>query len=175
MRKNVFLTFLFIFILLNINISKAQDNVAFIDLNVVFDNSKAGKEINNKVANQKKKNNKNFRELKKKFDTEREKLIAQKNVLSKEEFEKKLLELENRLKDYNSKINKENKDLNEFQLKVRKKFFNSIRPILESYAKDNSIDVILKKENVLIGKTSLDISKDILDLFDKKVKKIAVE
>ena len=40
--------------------------------------------------------------------------------------------------------------------------------------KKNSIDIILKKENVLIGKTNLDISKNILDLFNKNVKKISV-
>ncbi len=175
MSKNLFFTTLFLIFLLNVNTAKAQDNVAFIDLNLVFDNSKAGKEINNKVTNQKKKNKKNFNDLKKKFDSEREKLIAQKNVIAEEEFKKKLVELENNLKEYNLKINKENNDLNEFQLKARKNFFDSLRPILESYAKENSIDIILKKENLLIGKTSLDISKDILELFNQKVKKIAVE
>ena len=65
--------------------------------------------------------------------------------------------------------------MTEFQLKVRQKFFDDLRPILEEYAKKNAIDVILKKENVLIGKTSLDISKDILEIFDKKIKKISVE
>jgi len=31
--------------------------------------------------------------------------------------------------------------------------------------------IILKKDNVLIGKTNLDISQNILDLYNKKVKK----
>tara|TARA_B100000963_G_scaffold353534_1_gene368378 strand:- start:3067 stop:3594 length:528 start_codon:yes stop_codon:yes gene_type:complete len=175
MSKNLVFTILVIIFVFIMNISKAQDNVAFIDLNIVFDNSNAGKAVNNKVISQKKKNDKNFKALKKKFDAEREKLITQKNVLSEEEFQKNLKELENNLKEYNLKINKENKDLTEFQLKVRQKFFDDLRPILEEYAKKNAIDVILKKENVLIGKTSLDISKDILEIFDKKIKKISVE
>jgi outer membrane protein len=57
---------------------------------------------------------------------------------------------------------------------VRKEFFKSLRPILEDYAKENSIDIILKKENVLIGKTNLDISNNILEIFNKKIKKISV-
>ena len=48
-----------------------------------------------------------------------------------------------------------------------------MRPILEEYAKSNSIDIILKKDNVLIGKTNLDISQNILELYNKKVKKIS--
>ena len=175
MKKLFFLiTFLGLFFF-NSNNIYAQDNIAFIDLNIIFDNSNAGKKINKEVKDKQKKNSKNFQELKKKFDADRDKLITQKNVLSQEEFEKKLVELENNLKEYNLKINKENNDLNEFQLKARKNFFDSLRPILESYAKENSIDIILKKENLLIGKTSLDISNDILELFNQKVKKIAVE
>ena len=53
--------------------------------------------------------------------------------------------MENKLKDYNSKITKENNELTNLQLKARKEFFNSLRPILEDYAKENSIDIILKK------------------------------
>ncbi len=175
MKKFFFFTLFLISFFFNTNISNAQDNIAFIDLNIVFDNSNAGKKINKQVTDKKKKNSKNFNELKKKFDADRDKLIAQKNVISPEEYEKKLIELDSNLKKYNAKIKKENNELNQYQLKVRKKFFENIRPILEDYAKKNSIDVILKKENILIGKTTLDISKDILDLFNKKIKTISVE
>jgi Skp family chaperone for outer membrane proteins len=85
MKKNFFVFTIFIFItLLNFNLLKAQDNIAFIDLNIVFDNSNAGKKVNKEIQDKKKKNNKNFKDLKNKFKTDREKLINQKNVLSKE-------------------------------------------------------------------------------------------
>lgn len=166
------LTFLF-----SLNYSKlnANDNIAFINLNYVFDNSNAGKKIINEVKNKQKKNNKNFNDLKEKFDKDKSALEAQKNVLSKEEFEKKFFELEKNLKNYNSKIRNKNNALTKFQLDARKEFYISLQPILESYAKENSIDIILKNENVLIGKTSLDISKSILDLYNSKIKKITVK
>ena len=173
-KKNLFITIIIIFFSIN-SFSKAQDNVAFIDLNIIFDNSNAGKKINKDIENKRKQNNKNFKELKKKFGSDREKLIAKKNVISKDEFDRQLLDLENKLKEYNSKITKENNELTNFQLKARKEFFNNLRPILEDYAKENSIDIIFKKENVLIGKTSLDISKNILEIFDKKIKKISIK
>ena len=173
-KKNLFITIIIIFFSIN-SFSKAQDNIAFIDLNIIFDNSSAGKKINKDIENKRKQNNKNFKELQKKFGSDREKLIAKKNVITKDEFDKQLLDLENKLKDYNSKIKKENNELTTFQLKARKEFFNNLRPILEDYAKENSIDIIFKKENVLIGKTSLDISKNILEIFDKKIKKISIK
>ena len=173
-KKYLLITIIFIFFSIN-SFSKAQDNVAFIDLNIIFDNSSAGKKINKEIENKRNQNNKTFKELQKKFGSDREKLIAKKNVISKDEFDKQLLDLENKLKDYNSKITKENNELTSLQLKARKEFFNSLRPILENYAKENSIDIILKKENVLIGKTNLDISNSILEIFDKKVKKISIK
>ena len=175
MNKNFFfLLSLVIFFLVNYT-AKAQDNIAFIDLNIIFDNSNAGKKINKSVEAKRKKNSKSFKELQKKFEVDREKLLAKKNVISKDEFNKQILTLEKDLKKYNNKIKKENNELTNFQIKARKIFFNSLRPILEKYAKDNSIDIILKKENVLIGKTNLDISKNILEIFNKEVKKISVE
>ena len=35
--------------------------------------------------------------------------------------------------------------------------------------------MILRKENLLIGKKSLDVTKNILELFDKNVKKITIQ
>ncbi len=174
MSKNFFfLLSLVIFFLVNYT-AKAQDNIAFIDLNIIFDNSNAGKKINKSIEGKRKKNSKSFKELQKKFEVDREKLLAKKNVISKDEFDKQILSLEKNLKEYNNRIKKENNELTNFQIKARKNFFNSLRPILEKYAKDNSIDIILKKENVLIGKTSLDISKNILEIFNKEVKKISI-
>jgi len=170
--KLFFFTFLFSFNILNLN---ANDNIAFINLNYVFDNSNAGKKIINEIKEKQKKNNDDFKNLKKKFDTDKEKLETQKNVLSKEEFEKKFFELEKNLKDYNLKIRNKNNALTKFQLDARKEFYVSLQPILESYAKENSIDIILKNENILIGKTSLDITKNILDLYNAKIKKISVK
>ena len=165
-KINLLITLIIIFFSIS-NVSKAQDNVAFIDLNIIFDNSNAGKKINKDIVNKKKQNDNNFKDLQTKFESDREKLLAKKNVISKDEFNKQLFDLENKLK--------ENNELTNLQLKARKEFFNSLRPILEDYAKENSIDIILKKENVLIGKTTLDISNDILKIFDKKVKKISIK
>ena len=99
--------FIIIIVFLNSNsLLKAQDNIAFIDLNLVFDNSQAGKKINKEVENKKKKNNDEFKKFKEEIDTERSKLSAQKNVLAKEEFNKKVIELENNIKKINLSVKK---------------------------------------------------------------------
>ena len=110
---------------------------------------------------------KEFQDFQKKLDEEKKSLLAQKNVLSENEYKKKLSQLENNLKKYNEIISKKNKDLIDFKKKSKEEFAKSLKTTLENYSKNNSISMILRKENLLIGKNSLDITKEILDLFDK--------
>ena len=127
------------------------------------------------MQNKNKKINSEFSEFQKKIDSEKETLLTQKNVISDDEYRKKLRELEKNLNEYNLIINKKNKDLNNFKAKVRLEFSKNLNKILEDYSKKNSISMILKKENILIGKTNLDVTKDVLDLFNNEVKKISVK
>ena len=47
-----------------------------------------------------------------------------------------------------------------------------INPILAEYSSKNSISFILHKKTVILGKTELDITNQILDLVNKKVETI---
>jgi outer membrane protein len=50
------------------------------------------------------------------------------------------------------------------------KLLKRLNSILSSYAEDNSIDLIIKKKDIIIGKNSLDITDDIMRIFNKDVK-----
>ena len=47
-----------------------------------------------------------------------------------------------------------------------------IDEIVINYAKENSIDLLLKKDALIVSNSQLDISKDILNEVNKKIKKI---
>ncbi len=147
--------------------SFAQEKIAFIDLNFVYSNSKIGKKIIGEINDKKKIINKDFKEFQKKLEDEKKKLLAQKNVLAEEEYKKKLIELEDNLKKYNEIISKKNKDLVDFQNKSKDEFANKLRSTLEKYAKENSISMIIRKSQILIGVNRLDVTKDILELVNK--------
>ena len=80
MKKFLIIFFVFVLMSANSSMLKAQDNIAFIDLNIVFDNSEAGKRVTKEIQNRKNKNNNNIKDLRKKFEVEKKKLITQKNV-----------------------------------------------------------------------------------------------
>ena len=52
-----------------------------------------------------------------------------------------------------------------------KELFEKINPILAKYATDNSIDVIINKTSVVLGKKELDITKNVLKIVDQEIKK----
>ena len=167
MKKKIF-SFIIVFSLFFVNnLSNAEEKIAFIDLNFLYSNSKIGKKINKEINDKQKKINKEFQDYQKKLDKEKDDLLSKKNVLAEDEFKKKILDLENNLKKYNEIISKKNKDLIDFRNKSKNEFSLNLKSTLEKYAKENSISLILRKEQILIGRNNLDITKDILDLFNK--------
>ena len=52
---------------------------------------------------------------------------------------------------------------------------SKLTPILEEYSKKNSIRIIVQKKNNVIGKKEDDITKDILELVNQKVKNIKLD
>ena len=172
-KINIFFYFIFIF-LFTFNV-KAQDKIAFIDLVYLYNNSNVGKEMNNEIKKERDKINKEFKEFQKKIDNDKETLVAQKNVTAEGEYKKKVFLLEKNIQEYNLIISNKRNELAELNNKIRINFSNELRPILEEYSKNNSIGMILRKENLLIGKNNLDVTRDILELFNKKVKKISLE
>ena len=87
--------------------------------------------------------------------------------MAEDEYKNKLLSLENNLKKYNEIISKKNKELIDYQNKTKNEFTNTLRSTLQEYAKENSISLILSKDQILIGIKTLDVTKEILDLVNK--------
>ena len=45
-----------------------------------------------------------------------------------------------------------------------------MNPILAKYAEKNNISIIIGKQNIIMGKTELDITSEILALVNKEIK-----
>ena len=173
-KKFNIIIFLFIIVLIN-NFSYAESSIRFVDLDYIFSNSIAGKKINTQIQKDSKSINNEMNNYQKEIDDEKKKLINQKNILAKDEFNSKSLELEKKIIDYNKKISNKNKKLLELKKNVKSEFSKLLREILQDYAKINSIQMIVNKDTILIGKKDLDASKEILVLFDKKVKNFKIK
>ena len=165
---------LILFFLLFNTYSYGATSTAFVDIDIIMNKSTAGISITNQLNKIKNKEIEKFKKSENEFKIKEEKIISQKNVLSDEEFKKKILDLRNEIKNYNDLRNKIVKDSNQKLFNARAVLLNKLTPILTNYSTEKNIDIILPKKNILLGRTELDITNEILEIFNKKVKIIKI-
>ncbi len=88
---------------------------------------------------------------------------------------KKIIELRNEISNYQKELNKTSNEIAKSRVKASTKLISKLTPILEEYSKKNSIRIIVQKKNIVMGKKEDDITKDILGLFNQKVKSIKLD
>ena len=174
MKIKVLLLIIFFIFFSKASISQ-ENKTVYLDLNMIMANSNAGKSINSQLETNHKKNIANFQKLEEELKNEEAKIISQKTVISKEDFEKKIMNLRDKANKYRKERNDSINNLNNQRLDATQKMITLIRPILSEYSDNNSISLIIQKRNIVIGKTSLDITDDILKIVDEKIEKISLE
>ena len=146
------------------------NEVVYIDMSYILSNSNQGKSI---LAELEKKNKNNIKELelKEKIIKDLEKNISnQRNILSKNEFEKKINDLKTKVKVFRNDKDKLVKEFNNLKNNEIKNFMKNVEPLVSEYIKTNSINIVLDKKNVIIGKKDLDITYEILEVVNKNIK-----
>jgi len=61
-------------------------------------------------------------------------------------------------------------ELNKIKNKEMNNFMSQINSLLENYMKEQSADIMLNSKNILIGKKTINKTKDILELVNEKIK-----
>ena len=168
--------FIILFILLNqINFVYAEANIVFVDLNKIMTTSKPGSSILEQLN---KKNNQllnNFKKDEKKLKDDEIKLISQKNILSEEEFQSKVKKLKIEINTYNENRKKTIKDFNILKAETTDKFMKMINSIFIKYSNDKSISMIFDKKNMIIGKSELDITDEIIKIVNNEIKEFKIK
>ena len=153
----------------------SSEKIVYLDVEKIMQQSIAGKSKITKIKKKREVLISNFKKKEKKIIEKEKKLIAQKNVLSKEEFESKIIELRKDISNYQKERNKTSNDIAMSRVKASTSLINKLTPILEDYSKKNSIRIIVQKKNIVMGKKEDDITKDILELVNQNVKNIKLD
>ena len=167
--RNFFLTILITFFLHNISYAKAS--MSYVDIDFIVNQSIAGKNLSKRIKKEVDNYNLKLDKIKKELKDKEVKILAQKKLINEEEFKKKINELRNELTKHKKQQNTFIQNINEKKITEFKELFEKINPILTKYATDNSIDVIINKTSVVLGKKELDITKNVLKIVDQEIKK----
>jgi outer membrane protein len=167
--KKFFLIILFLF---NLNLSNANDNIVYIDINFILENSIVGKSINTQIKSLQNKENENFKIKEKKLIENEKKLISQKNILDENQFKNEVDKHKKNLNDYRNQKKIMFDNLNKKKSEYLKKVLNILNPIISKYVEENEISLVLQKNNIIVAKKELDITNKILDLLNEQIKEI---
>jgi outer membrane protein len=158
-----------------INQAFSEQKIAFIDMDKVISTSKSGSSILKQLTDLNNKNSKFLKDEKKKFQEKETKLIAQKNILSETDFKNKLNELKSEIKNYNQNRNKMLADFNKLKIDNTNNLLRLINPILVKFSDDKEIAIILQKKNLVVAKTQLDITDEVIKIINSEVKEFKIK
>jgi outer membrane protein len=147
----------------------SHDLVAYVDLDYLLKNSKSGKSIVLKLNNINANNIKKIKDRELILKKNEKDLLKNKNVISNEVFNQKLEILKNEIEIFRNDNLKIRQSLDELKQKELNNFLKNIEPLLSTYMKENSIDILLDRKNVFIGRMENDITKNLLKIVDENI------
>ena len=164
----------FIFFIISNN-SFAENKIVYLDVTLLLNQSIAGQNLNKKLKEVNNKNVAEFKKIELNIKKEDDDLLKKKNILSEEEYKKEITLLKEKYDSFKILMGKKNSNLNKLKEESAKLILDNINEIISEYSEKNSISMIVEKKSVVIGKSDLNVTKDIMELLNKKIKKIELQ
>ena len=149
--------------------------IVYVNVDKIMQDSIAGKSIKKKLEKIYIKDLEKFKKNDEILKNKEKKIIAQKNILSKEDLQKELTALRSEIIKFQKEQVKARDDLNKLRISATNKFISKLSPILQEYAEKNSIGLILQKKNIVMGKKEIEITEEIMSIANKNIKDIKIK
>jgi|TARA_B110001452_G_C15011903_1_gene353727 outer membrane protein len=173
MRK--YLVIIILFLTSLTNVVEAEEKISIVNMELLLEESLAGKSIKAKLEKINNKNKKYFEkkenELKKKEDD----IVKQKNVVSKEEYVKNVSLFQKEIQAYRQEKNKKNNDLGKMKVEHVNELLKKLSPLIAKFSKENDISIVIDKKFTIVSKIEADITNKLLKILDNQIKKIDVK
>ena len=150
------------------SISFAVSSTVFIDIDYILNNSNLGKKIYSELDIINKENINIIKTKEDILNKKQEEINSKKNILSREEIEREFNLLNQEYNKYKAEKDMIIKKFTEKKENELDNFLIKIKPIIEEYMKQNSIDIILDKNQIFIGVSKNNITDKILKLVNNK-------
>ena len=170
MKKIIQIIFFIFFNNLFNSLAYGTSNIVFLDIEYAVNNSNVGKNLLNDLKKIQIKESNKLKIIENDLKKKDNEINKVKNIISKIELEKKIDILKKEINDYNIKKNTTQKTFNATKNKRQDDLIKKINPLIIKYMNDNSIDLIVDKQIVYLGKSEIDITNEILKLINESFK-----
>ena len=162
----------FIFLIISIPQNLIADTPYFLDFKFILNESNAGKKAQIFLKTKLEKGIKELKSKEKNIQDEEKKIIQQKKIISPEEYRKKVSGLRSKVSSLQKKRNKLLDSVAKQRSAAKKELLKNLNPIIKKYMEDNKIRMVVDKKSLLLADENLNITKEILDLLNKKINTI---
>ena len=170
--KYIVKIFVITYLIFGITNSFAENKVVYIDMNKILNSSKVGAFVENELTKQHEAKLENFKTIEEKMKKDEIDLISKRNVLSRDEFDKKVKSLNEKAQKYQDERRLWFDEVTKKRNAGRAEVLKTLDPILTEYFEQNQITLMLYKRNIAIGINELDVTDKIIDELDKKLPSI---
>ena len=145
----------------------AEQKIVVLDLTYVLNKSKAGEGAQKFLKKSFEENVKKFSNIEGTLKKEESDLLAKKNILSKEEYGKKMSTLRKKNIDYQTQRRTAIDKITSQRAEARETLLKRLEPIIEAYITENNVSLVVDKKYILGGGPDLDITKVIVEKLNK--------
>ena len=167
--KSFFIKFFIIFFFFT-SLSYSSEKIVYLDVDFILANSEKGKIILSNLEKRNKENIKILQSKEKILKDEETEIIKQKNIISEVSYKEKINKLKSKIDTFKMDKDKLVKNFNQLRQQEINKFIKLVDQILGEYVEKNSIDLVLNKKDILMGKNKYNITNVILELVNKSNK-----
>ena len=158
---------IFFYLVLTSQSLSSDQKIVYLNLDYIVKNSAPGNLILQELDSIKKKNIEKFKLKKSNLKNKEDDLIKKKNLLSTEEFESEVLALREEMNNYNKERQEIFSKFEENKKKKLNEFLKKITPFIETFVKENSINIVLNEKNLFIASKKFDITDEIVEIINK--------
>ena len=151
------------------------DKIGIVDFRYILKKSNAIKILGDKFVLFEKKINENIKLKQKKLKIAEKKILSRKNKLSDTDYKNKLKLFKSEVFEVQKKYKEDRLILNNSFQTLQKKLKDLLAQVIKDVSKKREINVVFLKENVfLFNDQSIDLTNEVLDLFNKKTKSMSI-
>jgi outer membrane protein len=153
-----------------INPSISEENIAFVNIDYLIQNSNIGKKLLANINDKDKKNLDNLQKKNKILQDLESSIKKKKNVISDDAYNKEVIDFKNKFQEFSKEKNKIVKEFNIFKKKEIENIFKKINPIINDYMEENSVNLLFDSKNIFMGAKKLNLTEDILKKINNELK-----
>lgn len=173
MRTMVFVAFSVL--CLSVTQAYAETTIAVVDIEQVLVESKAAKSIQSQIASKRKAFLSEVKTAEDKLRADQKILEKKRSELSKEDLLKKFQDFERRRLAARNVIHEKKAKLDKAYSKAMNTLTKAIFDVCQTIASEEKIDLIITRQNIVVGSMSLDITKTVMKRLNKKLPSLSLD